>query len=512
MELVEEKIQIIAKEIQEANASPWTVTKIIKALSEMDTTNEKKLKDKALELLLKLDPNAATIYERFNTMKVYTSKELAENFNRGHIITSLLKETAISRSVAEKITQEVEEQIKDSKINFLTPGLIRELVDTKLISYGFESFRDRYAKVGEPAYEVKMKLAKKPYSGEQVREYNNLLVIPKSARKLHFDGTIFIEDIEGFSHRPFSYSFIAEQKETLEKTIGHNIKTLIRKRNNFYLPPNIYGLTFACAPFVKNSAQVKRTSALLKEMLNIPQKGFTTSLELFTPTKLNHLSEHRLRAAEISDNLIEQKNAVIGIDSKYCLKLIKTKDKHFHILNNSSQEYFPLNNRFFSQSQGIDLFVNLNLENLAGGVDEFFVELENVSKDIEKLKETKRKLLQSKSYNKDFTIEEMQTGIGLTNLFKIGDNFEDEKAMEFAKKTYRELAKLFPKDLFFGLSSETVREKFSYVTKKEILSQEVLGFEECLNSKKCCFTGKAASVREVNELLDKNIKQIEFIG
>ena len=133
MELVEEKIQIIAKEIGEANASTWTITKIIKQLSEMKTGNEKKLREKTLELLSELDPTAAVIYQRFNSMKVYTSKETANNFNRGNIITSLLKETNISRSVAEKITQEVEEQIKDAKINFLTTGLIRELVNSKLI-------------------------------------------------------------------------------------------------------------------------------------------------------------------------------------------------------------------------------------------------------------------------------------------------------------------------------------------------------------------------------------------
>ena len=46
-------------------------------------------------------------------------------------IKSLLKETSIPRSVAEKITQEVEEQIKDAKISFLTTGLIRELVNAK---------------------------------------------------------------------------------------------------------------------------------------------------------------------------------------------------------------------------------------------------------------------------------------------------------------------------------------------------------------------------------------------
>ena len=512
MELIEEKIQVIAKEIQEANANPWTITKIIKALSAMNTGNEKKLREKALSLLIDLDSNAAAIYERFNSMKVYTSNEFANNFNRGHIINSLLKETGISRSVAEKITQEVENQIKDVKINFLTTGLIRELVNTKLIGYGFEDVRNKYARLGEPAYEIKKKLAKKPYSGEQVREYNTFLVLPKHARELHFNGTIFIEDIEGFSHRPFSYTHIAEKKETLEKTIAENIKKLVRLKKNIYLHPNIYGLTFVCAPFVKNQIQVKKTSALLKELLQIPEQGFTTSLELFTPTKLEEFSEHRLMAAQLSNNLIDQENIVVGVDSKYCLKLITTKGRNFNILNNSQQEYYPLNKRFFSPTQGIDLFVNINLDNLGTNSDEFFLGLEDVSKDIEKLKEVKQKQLLKKSYTKKLNVSDMKTGIGLTSLFKLGETFENEKAVEFAKKTYRELSKLFPKDLFFGISSNKALEKFSTINKKEVFSQDTLEFEDCLTSKKCCFTGKASSIKELNELLDKKVKQIEFIG
>ena len=512
MELIEEKIQIIAKEIQEANANPWTITKIIKALSAMNTGNEKKLREKALILLLDLDPNAAAIYERFNSMKVYTSSEFANNFNRGHIITSLIKETGISRSVAEKITQEVEDQIKDAKISFLTTGLIRELVNAKLIGYGFEEVRTKYARLGEPAYEVKKKLEKEPYSGEQVREYNTFLVLPKRARELHFNGTIFIEDIEGFSHRPFSYTFVAEKKETLEKTVVQNIKTLVQKRKNVYLQPNIYGLTFVCAPFVKNQTQIKKTSSLIKELLQIPGHDFTTSLELFTPTKLEEFSEHRLMAAQLSNNLIDQENIVVGVDSEYCLKLIDIKGKNFNILNNSQQEYYPLNKRFFSQTQGIDLFVNINLDSLGTNSDEFFLGLEEVSKDIEKLKEIKQKQLLKKAYTKEFNVSDMKTGIGLTNLFTLGETFEHEKAIEFAKKTYRELSKLFPKDLFFGISSDKVLEKFSTINKKEVLSQDTLEFEDCLNSKKCCFTGKASSLKEINELIDKKVKQIEFIG
>ena len=81
MEVIEEKIQIIAKEIQEANASTWTITKIVKELSNLNSNNETNLRNKALELLKKLDPDAWQIYNAFSKMKVYTSKETIENFN-----------------------------------------------------------------------------------------------------------------------------------------------------------------------------------------------------------------------------------------------------------------------------------------------------------------------------------------------------------------------------------------------------------------------------------------------
>jgi hypothetical protein len=47
---------------------------------------------------------------------------------------------------------------------------------------------------------------------------------------------------------------------------------------------------------------------------------------------------------------------------------------------------------------------------------------------------------------------------------------------------------------------------------KEIYSQNTLDFEECLAGRKCCFTGKVNTIKELNELLDKKVKLIEFVG
>jgi hypothetical protein len=512
MQLVEEKIQVIAKEIQEANANQWTVTKIVKALNELNTGSEKKLREKALELLKELDPNAAVIYERFSKMKVYTSSETIRGFNRGNIVNSLLKETNISRTAAEKITLEVENQVKDAKIVFLTPSLIRELVNAKLIAYGFEEVRNNYARVGEPVFEVKKKIEAGPYSGETAREYNILLEVPREARELHYDGTIHIEDTAGFSFRPYAYSIISEKKESIEETICDSIKQVAHNKKYFYLPPSLYGLTFACAGFVKTNKQAENAAELIKTASGILEEKPLLSLELFTPSKLEGLGAHRLEAAKISNCLLNE-NVVVGVDSKYSLKLIEPEGKQFMILNNSGEEYYPLSKKLFSPTRGINLFINLNLEKMVDGEDEkiFFEKLNHVADTIKHLCEKKKEDLQKKAYLKQFPLEEMKTGIGLTNLFKLSENFST-KPVEFSNKVFKELTELFEDYLLFGLASEEAQKRFTKAVGKEIFSQETLAFEECLTSKKCCFTGKAGTIKELNELLDKKVKQVEYVG
>jgi len=511
-EIVEEKIQKIAKEMQEANASPWTIAKLIKSLSEMKSASEKKLREHALIMLKEIDPNAALIYERFSKMKVYTANEKIKSFNRGNIVNSLLKETTLSRSVAEKVTTEVENQIKDTKIEFLTPGLIRELVNAKLISYGFESTRDAYARVGEPIYDIKQKIEEEPYVSETTREYNILIELPKKARELHFNGTIHIEDLTGFAQRPYAHSFIANKKETLEKTIFDALKQITHNKKYFFIQPSIYGLSFACAGFIKNETQAKKVAELIIESSNILEEKPLLSLELFTPSTMESFSEHRLNAAKISNHLLGE-NVVVGVDSKYSLKLIEPEGKEFVILNNSLEEYYPLSKKLFSPSPGVDCYININLEKIAGeNEEEFFESLNEVALVIEELRKKKQTLLQKRTYLKEFKINELNTVIGLTNLNMLAQNFTTTKQIEFATRTYREISKLFKDCLLFGLSGENARIRFSEASEKEVYSQQTLGFDECLKEKKCCFTGKAATIKEVNELLDKKVKKVEFIG
>lgn len=511
MEIIEEKIQSIAREIEEAGATQWNITRIVKTLMEMNTTNEKKLREKTFELLKELDPNSAAIYERFSKMKVYLTSEKIAPFNRGHIITSLLKETNISRTAAEKITIEVENQIKDAKINFLTPSIIRELVNAKLISYGLENVRNNYARMGEVVRDVEKKIQEKPYYNQITREYNLLTQIEPEERELHYNGTICIEDTTGFSQRAHAISITAQKKEDYEKTIYSTFKKANNFEKYFYSTPSIYGLTHACSNEVKNDRHAKKIAEMIKQINGLGRKEHLLSLELYTPKEFEKNQSNKINASKISNELISE-NTVVGVDSKYSLKLIQTNKKHFFVLNNEEEQYYPFETKLFSNNQIVLMQIGLNLEKIAKKYDEdkFFEKLGNVSEHINKLKETKIKLLEKREYLKQFDFTNAKTCIGITNLHSLSENF-NKKPIEFAPKVYKELSKLFEKDLICGCTKKAV-DKFSESLGKEVYPQETFVFDECLKEKKCCFTGKAAKLNELNELLTKKIKQIEYMG
>ncbi len=514
MEILDSRIQRIAKEIQECGATEWTVAKIIKTLSEDETLGEKKLREKALEQLKILDEEAAFVYEKFSKMKVYTSNEKIVNFNRGNIVESLLKETAVPKSVAEKITEEVENQIKDSKVEIITPSLIRELVNAKLIVYGFENVRNDYTRVGSPIFDVKKIIQKKPLKGEEAREYHLISIIPKTSKKMHYNSTIFIEDIEGFSSRAFAYSTIAEKKETIEKTIAESFAKAERSEEFFTTKPSIYGLTFACAEFVGSEQKAKKCAEIIKAFSSVQKEKSVISLELYSPKSLKNMAGKKINASKISNHLISEKNSVICVDSEYCLKLINSAGKNFEIINCSHDEEHPLANGLFSPTRGISLFINLNLEKLVQQKDEekFFKKLEEACTEINLLAELKKKLLEEREYLKEFNVSEFKNGLGVTNFSGVAKKIGAEKPSEFMSKLQKELTKNLEGFLFFPLFGEKAKKRFSEEVSYTVESQDVMPLEECLEKKKCCFSSYATNQKELSELINGKVKKINFVG
>lgn len=82
-----------------------------------------------------------------------------DKFDPNRIYVSLLKETDLSESDAEKITLDVFRFITSSNLKILTAPLIRELVSYTLSKFGFEIARLKNTRIGFPFKDLEEKIA-----------------------------------------------------------------------------------------------------------------------------------------------------------------------------------------------------------------------------------------------------------------------------------------------------------------------------------------------------------------
>ncbi|HNQ35112.1 MAG TPA: anaerobic ribonucleoside-triphosphate reductase [bacterium] len=149
---------------------------------------------------------------------VRTSKDDIVTWNRERIVDALCRETELSRNIAEIIALEVEEEIVASKIGTLTAPLIREMVNAKLVEYGFEQERRRHTRLGMPLYDVRQVItlpnkenANIPHNPEATnlslaeaikKEYALLEVFSPEVADAHLAGDIHLHDL-GMCDRPY---------------------------------------------------------------------------------------------------------------------------------------------------------------------------------------------------------------------------------------------------------------------------------------------------------------------
>ncbi|MDY6862746.1 MAG: anaerobic ribonucleoside-triphosphate reductase [Thermodesulfobacteriota bacterium] len=149
---------------------------------------------------------------------VRTSDEYISGWDRQRIVKALVRETYVEKEIAEKISQEVEDQIHNLRIKVLTAPLIRELVNAKLIEYGLEFARRMHTRLGVPLYDVDQLIlhpnkenANVPHSPEATnltlsegikKEYGLLTVFSQDVADVHMRGDIHLHDL-GFVDRPY---------------------------------------------------------------------------------------------------------------------------------------------------------------------------------------------------------------------------------------------------------------------------------------------------------------------
>ena len=139
-------------------------------------------------------------------LSVRDSHESMAHWNRQKITEALVKETGISNNVADIIARDVEDIVASSKISNPTSSLIRELVNAKLVKYGFEEERKKHSRLGLPVYDAKRIILSDKGNPEEVslrlgqhvkKEFAVNDVFSQEVTDAHVEGNIHLHNLEG---------------------------------------------------------------------------------------------------------------------------------------------------------------------------------------------------------------------------------------------------------------------------------------------------------------------------
>ncbi len=196
--------------LTELGLSPLEVVEVLEELGEEWT------EDDVYNVLKHVNREAAEEFRKGMRLSVWRSDLRKEGFNRKRIVDSLVRETNIPRSVAEKIAKEVEDRIRSSNFTFLTSSLIREMVLIKLLEYGKEDAYRRYARLGIPVYDLST-MEGNPRDEIVKRiltQYSIVYILPDTLRNALFEGYTDIGGIANpFVHYGLAYHSRVSQKE-----------------------------------------------------------------------------------------------------------------------------------------------------------------------------------------------------------------------------------------------------------------------------------------------------------
>ncbi|AIJ05915.1 anaerobic ribonucleoside-triphosphate reductase NrdD [Methanocaldococcus bathoardescens] len=255
------------------------------------TTDE--LKDIVYNVLKKIDKNVAENYRNGTILKVRTSEKEFEPFDKEKIVKALIRETGADKETAKKIADEVERELKKLKVKYLTAPMIREIVNYKLIEYGFEDLRHKHTRLGMPVYDI-TKLIKsgsrenanlmynpesihKWVADETMKQYALLAIFPKHIADAHIKGDIHLHDLEYAATRPvclqhdlrpfFKYGLrvdgtglhtsVSKPAKHPEVAIQHAAKVMMAAQTNMSGGQSIDEFNIWLAPYVRGLSYEK---------------------------------------------------------------------------------------------------------------------------------------------------------------------------------------------------------------------------------------------------------------
>jgi hypothetical protein len=528
-EPIEETVEKIAKECEEANASKWGIVKIIKELNSMETKDPEKMRLKALEILKGTEPKAANIFASFQRMTVRNSSQEITAFDRGNIIKSLLKETKITRGVAEKIGKEVEEKINDLQISYLTTALIRELVNVKLLEYGHENIRNEYARVGLPVFDVEQKILRQPYSNKAIlAEYNLLKVIPKELSDLHLASDIFISNICDFSTKPEAFAVKAEKQANLKKTIFECMKQKKRLQKFFSEPLGIAEANIAISAFVEKKDAGESAGLLASAIECASEKpGGYIGLNLFLPENLEFEVDNETMIVLANKILEKTGQGSLGmqpallVDTKYKANLVNEKQcKKIDFVNCKKKYFLPTCGT--ATKNGVLCLIGLNLlkQAMPGQPEKFLEKIESLAQKALLLSELKKKELEKRDYLKKNRVEfeKMQPVLGLHAIMQSCRQTlqasSKKKNIDLCNKTIEKIKNALGEEWIIAkLENRLAIKRFDAQNKKLALDPKSDDSKMLLKfglQKNVFFKADAKNKSSFNKLMDENVPWIKF--
>jgi len=141
-----------------------------------------------------------------SSLSVRRSNDNIVPWDKSAVVSALVRETGLSGNIAELIVSEVEDDVVASKVKRLTSAMIREMVNAKLLQYGFEEERKKHSRIGLPFYDVNSMFEKFDGSPDALslqlgryvkREYAMTSVLPDYIVDKHLRGEISVCNIEG---------------------------------------------------------------------------------------------------------------------------------------------------------------------------------------------------------------------------------------------------------------------------------------------------------------------------
>lgn len=200
----------------------WAAEKIASsvATATYDGISTAEIKIIVYDCLKKIDEKIADKYFAANTLKVRTTRDTIEPFDKSKIEKTLIIETNASKELAEEIANDAWKELKKLDVEYLTAPMIREIVNTKLVEHGLEALRREYTRVGIPVYNItnliqngsrdnanmihNPETVHKYVADEALKQYALLHILPNEFADAHMGGDLHIHDLEFFAGRPIN--------------------------------------------------------------------------------------------------------------------------------------------------------------------------------------------------------------------------------------------------------------------------------------------------------------------